>query len=48
VSYSAPALHNVERARAAAVTALGEAEVRRLIAAGQALDDNEIRALAMR
>jgi predicted ATPase/DNA-binding winged helix-turn-helix (wHTH) protein len=48
VSYSAPALHNVERARAAAVSALGEAEARRLMSAGEALDDNEIRAVAMR
>jgi predicted ATPase/DNA-binding winged helix-turn-helix (wHTH) protein len=48
VSYSAPALHNVERARAAAVTALGEAEVQRLTGAGAALTDDDIRALAMR
>jgi predicted ATPase/DNA-binding winged helix-turn-helix (wHTH) protein len=48
VSYSVPALHNVARARAAAARALGEAEVTRLIAAGKALDDNEIRAVAMR
>jgi hypothetical protein len=48
VSYSAPALRNVERARAAAVSALGEAEVRRLMSAGEGLDDNEMRAVAMR
>lgn len=48
VSYSAPARHNIERARAAAVAALGEAEFRRLITAGEALDDEQIRVVAMR
>lgn len=48
VSYSAPSLSAVQRARMIAVTALGEAEVERLITAGAALGDKEIRAVVMR
>lgn len=48
VSCGVPAQRNVERARAAAVTVLGEAEVQRQMAAGAALGNDEIRAVAMR
>ena len=48
VIYGAQDLDKVERARAIVLAALGEAEVQRLIVAGAALGDDEIRAAAMR
>jgi len=48
VNYSAPSLRTVEDAHAITVAALGKAEVERLIAAGAALNDDEIRAVALR
>jgi len=48
VIYGAQDLEKVERARAIVLAALGETEAERLIAAGAALGDDEIRAVAMR
>ena len=48
VIYGAQDLGKVERAHAIVLAALGKAEVERWIAAGAALGDDEIRAVAMR
>ena len=48
VSYSAPSLQTMERVHAIVVSALGEAETERLIAAGGALSDDEVRAVTSR